>query len=273
MPRVRVGDINMYYEVHGEGFPLVLIMGTAANSAWWTPTGIEQFSKRFKTVIFDNRGMGRTDVPEGGYTMPMMAEDTVGLMDALGIDQAHLFGISLGGGIALETVLSYPDRVSKLVLVSTYCGGPNSKGNPPPSEPRVLEDLVELMEMIQKGEHKGVARMMASWMFSEDYLKNNPDVLEGFVARYLVAPVTLKGLINQQGYVATYDTYDRLPQISKPTLILHGRDDIVVPVRNAEILAEGIRGAELVIYDNTGHGMSIQAEKDFLKRVIEFLKK
>jgi pimeloyl-ACP methyl ester carboxylesterase len=104
-------------------------------------------------------------------------------------------------------------------------------------------------------------------------MKNNPDVVEKYVARYLIMPVTQAGIMGQLDAAQSFDTYDRLPQIAKPTLIMHGRDDATVPVGNAEILAKRIPEAELVIYDNTQHGMLLQVEEDWLKRAIEFLKR
>nr|MDO8083137.1 alpha/beta hydrolase [Candidatus Freyarchaeota archaeon] len=269
MPKVRVGDINMYYEIHGRGFPLVMIMGAGASKDRWSPNVIKQLSKHFKILIFDNRGVGRTDVPEGKYTVRTMADDVVGLMDALKIAQAHVLGVSLGGVIAQELVLNYPERVNKLVLMSTFCGGPHAIQSPP----EFFEKVVRLIDKVSKGEHEEAARVFASWLFSDDYMKNNPDVVEKFVARYLIVPVTQAGIMGQMAAAQSFDTYDRLPQITKPTLIMHGKDDATIPVGNAEILAERIPEAELVIYDNTQHGMLLQVEEDWLKRAIEFLKR
>ena len=94
MPKVRVNDIQIYYEVHGEGFPLVMIHGLGANSDWWEPRMVGEFSKRFMTVTFDNRGAGRTDISDRRYTIRLFADDTAGLMDALGISRAHVLGLN-----------------------------------------------------------------------------------------------------------------------------------------------------------------------------------
>jgi len=126
MPKVKVNDIQIYYEVHGAGFPLVMIMGVGGNINWWDPRLVEGLSKKFKVVIFDNRGTGHTDTSDREYTIKLFANDTAGLMDALGISRFHVFGISMGGMIAQELVLNYPGKVEKLVLCSTNCGGANS---------------------------------------------------------------------------------------------------------------------------------------------------
>src|SRR3989442_10450040 len=118
MPYVKVNDINMYYEIHGDGEPLVLIVGLATDISEWEGI-IRWLAKKYKVLAFDNRGAGRTDKPDAHYSIEMMANDTVGLMQTLGIEQAHVLGISMGGRIALALALQHPKRVKKLVLVST----------------------------------------------------------------------------------------------------------------------------------------------------------
>jgi len=106
MPKVKVGDIEIYCEIKGEGFPLVMIQGLSSSLEWWDPRLIEALSKMFKLVLFDNRGAGRTDVSDRKYSVKLLAEDTAGLMDALGISEANILGISMGGMIAQELVLN-----------------------------------------------------------------------------------------------------------------------------------------------------------------------
>ncbi|MHA2431043.1 MAG: alpha/beta fold hydrolase, partial [Promethearchaeota archaeon] len=122
MPIVQVNNIKIYYKIHGEGTPFILIRGLSSSLVDWVPYNIEQFSKSFKTILFDNRGVGRTEIPGGNYNTKMMAGDTVGLMDALGIKKTYLLGFSMGGCIAQEMVLNYPNRVTKLVLSSSWSG-------------------------------------------------------------------------------------------------------------------------------------------------------
>ena len=126
MSKARVNDINMYYEVQGEGFPLVMVMGFLGSASCWDPRMLPSLADKFKVVVFDNRGAGRTDISEREYSIKLFAEDTVGLMDALNIPQAHVLGISMGGMIAQEVALNYPRRVQKLILASTFCGGARS---------------------------------------------------------------------------------------------------------------------------------------------------
>ena len=126
MSKAKVNDINMYYDVQGDGFRLVMIMGILGNANCWDPRMMPVLSDKFKVITFDNRGAGRTDVSDKEFSMRLFAEDTVGLMDMLNIPKAHVLGISMGGMIAQELALNYPERVEKLILSSTLCGGPHS---------------------------------------------------------------------------------------------------------------------------------------------------
>jgi len=126
MSKVKVNDIKMYYDVQGEGFPLVMVMGFLGSASCWDPRMVLPLSDKFKVVVFDNRGAGRTDVSDREYSIKLFAQDTVGLMDALNIPRAHVLGISMGGMIAQEVALNYPRRVEKLILASTFCGGAHS---------------------------------------------------------------------------------------------------------------------------------------------------
>ena len=263
LPKIRIGDIKMYYEIHGKGYPLVMIMGLSANKDWWSPYVIEEFSKHFKVLIFDNRGAGRTDAPEIDYAIKMFADDALGLMDALEIEQAHVLGVSMGGMIAQEFVLNFPDRVKKLVLCSTTPGGPNAVPTPPETV-AVMMDRENLTD-----EQK--ARRTVPLLYPESFMKNNPDVVERTINHILIAPITEDAFMRQVGAIMQYDTYDRLPEINRPTLVMAGKEDVLLPYKNSEILTERIPRAKLVLYDNVGHGMITQVEEDFVKKVIEFL--
>jgi pimeloyl-ACP methyl ester carboxylesterase len=122
MPIVQVDDIAMYYELHGSGEPLVLVSGLGADLTLLAGM-TDRLKPHYQVVAFDNRGAGRTDKPDAPYTIGLMAQDTLGLMDALAIDRAHMLGVSMGGRIALELALTRPDRVDKLILISTSASG------------------------------------------------------------------------------------------------------------------------------------------------------
>jgi pimeloyl-ACP methyl ester carboxylesterase len=160
MPKVKVNDIQIYYEVKGKGYPLVMIVGCGANLEAWDPRLIEGLSKHFKLVLFDNRGAGRTDLSKGEYTIRLFADDTAGLMDALGISRAHVLGISMGGMIAQELAINYPEKVSKLILCSTC------------SQFRPSQELSRAVEaMISQSSMEELTELVLSFPFTSEYPK------------------------------------------------------------------------------------------------------
>jgi len=269
LPKVQINDINIYYKIHGEGNPFILIRGLSSSLDSWPPYSIEQFSKSFKTILFDNRGAGRTDIPDGKYTAKMMADDTVGLMDALDINKAYLLGFSMGGCIAQEIVLNYPNRITKLILTSSWSGPSHGIVTPIPEE----NPFPKMLPLMKEGNYEKMARILTNSLFPEDYKKKNPHIVEKVVKNYMAQPPTPKGFEGQSAYVEAFETYDRLSEINIPTLILHGTEDKILPVENAKILAENIPSAELILFKNTGHGLIIQELKLWTQKVIEFLKR
>lgn len=265
MPRIRIGDIKMYYEIRGKGFPLVMIMGLTANKDWWPPEVIEKLSKHFKVLIFDNRGAGRTDAPKTDYTIKMFADDTIGLMDALEIEEAHILGYSMGGMIAQELALSYPDRVKKLILCSTTPGGPNAVPTPP--------ETVEIMMSVRSLTDEQAARRIVSILFPKEFIQSNPTIIERTINHMLIAPITEDAYMRQLKACMEFNAYDRLPKISRPTLVMAGKEDVVLPYQNDEIIANRIPKAKLILYEKAGHGMITQEAEDFTQKVIQFLEK
>jgi len=259
----KVNDIQMYYEVHGEGFPLIMIAGLGANVDWWDPRWIEGFSKQFKTVAFDNRGAGRTDISDRQYSIKLFADDTAALMDALEIPRAHALGISMGGMIAQELVLNYPEKVEKLVLCSTSCGGARS----------VLPswDVLEMLATDRSAlSPEEIARIMIPFLVTEDFIKNNPELAELAIQQMLKAPISNGAYMRQLNAIMNFDTHDSLSQIKTPTLILQGKRDILIPPENASILHKGIPNAKLVYLESSAHGL-LEETETVLRSVSEFL--
>jgi pimeloyl-ACP methyl ester carboxylesterase len=263
MATAKVGDINIYYEVHGEGEPLVLISGYASSSAVWT-LSTPIFSKEYRVVVFDNRGTGRSDKPDIPYTMDMMADDVVGLLDTIDIDAAHICGMSLGGFIALR----HPQRVISLVLACTNCGGTHQIA----ADAEVVERVFDL-ERAQKLTPEENLRVMFPFMCSQQFIDNNPDIIDQLAAKSTEYPTPLHGSIRQREAIASHDTYDRLPEINAPTLVISGDADTIVPVENSKLLADRIPDAELVIVGNMGHLFTLEAADEFHKTVLDFIKR
>ena len=239
-------------------------MGTALCLKVWDKPLIDEISKRFKTILFDNRGTGQTDIPDGEYTIKMMADDTVGLMDALNIERAHIFGVSMGGMIAQELVLNYPEKVEKLVLWGANCGG--RKAILP-----TLEAFKFYLGAIEGLTPERMAKSTIPLLLTQEFIKNNPDYVEDKTQRILKGPIPFSSYARQLKAMISFNTYRRLKKINTPTLILQGKKDIIVPSQNGEILAEQIPGAKLVLFEHSGHAIFPHEPDLFLKILLEFL--
>jgi len=266
MPRILVGKINLYYEIHGEGFPLVMIMGLGGPSAAWDKYIINTFSKEFRVVIFDNRGSGRSDVPEGDYSIEMLAGDVVGLMSALGLLRAHVLGVSMGGMVAIELALRYPERVDKLVLCCTSGGA--SRFIPPKGN--AMEDIMGLMS----GEPEEMLKRGLRLMYTPEFIAEHPERIEEFIQEMRASNVSYSpvGTMRQLRGIMGFDAHDRLHMIKIPTLIIAGKRDPLIPYENSIILAEEIPGSKIVLFEDAGHGLYSQKREEFCKIVIDFLK-
>ena len=263
MPIAQVGDINMYYRVYGEGEPLVLIMGHGMDARSWvfqTP----EFSKEYQVIGFDNRGVGRTDAPDSPYSIAMMADDTAGLMDILGIEKAHILGVSMGGMIAQEFALKYPHRVKSLILATTAARSP-SEGVGALASIFITEEGVSQETRIRK---------LLPNIYTDKFFENSEQVQR--VVDAMLAnpnPQPAYAAARQGDAAAQHDTRDRLGQITAPTLVLVGKEDIVLPVKLSEELAEGIPNAELVVLEGGGHGFNFEIPDKFNQAVLDFLVK
>jgi pimeloyl-ACP methyl ester carboxylesterase len=267
MPTVRVGGINIYYEVHGKGEALVLIMGYTADTAWWFRE-LPVFSRQYRVVAFDNRGAGQSDKPDVPYTMEMMAGDLAGLLEIIGINKAHIFGVSMGGMIAQHFALRYPERVSSLVLGCTTCGGQHSI-IPDAKAMTVLADF-EHMKKLSRVE---IVRQTIPFLVSPEFIDKNPSLIQELIEKMMEHPAPLHGAIRQAHAIWEHDTYEHLPEIRVPTLIIAGDADRLIPVENSRILASRIRKAELVILKNMGHGFITEAMDEANRAIFDFLRR
>ena len=258
-----MNDTRIAYEVGGAGFPLVMIMGLGGNLNWWDPRLIRGLSVNFKTIRFDNRGTGRSDASDREYTLRLLADDTAGLMEALGIPKAHVLGISMGGMVAQELALNHPEKVDRLVLCSTNCGG--SKSIPP-----TQEALAILARIAGASSAEEVARMTVPLCFTQEFMDENKEEIAHWTRQILKAPTSRVTYFQQVGAIGAFDAYERLPGIKLPTLVLHGKRDILVPPENGSILAEAIPNARLVYLEHSAHGLSEDMDR-VLQALTEFL--
>jgi pimeloyl-ACP methyl ester carboxylesterase len=266
MPHTRVNGIELYYEVHGAGEPLLLIAGLGFG-AWSWFRQLPDFSREFLTIAFDNRGAGLSEKPEGDYTIEMMAEDAAGLLRALNVERTHVLGHSMGGYIAQELALRHPDVVAKLVLVSTSFGGRNAVLMSAETAAQMRSELEVTGEEKERALRRGLVLR-----FSERFLAEHPEIIEEFLARRKAHLPPADAWQRQFAACLRFETESRLSALRAPTLILTGSDDPIVPPENSFRLARAIAGAHLVVFPGARHLVFIERAEDFNRLVIEFVK-
>ncbi len=263
MPLVKVGDINIYYEVHGKGETLVMICGASATTEAFSPI-VPIYSTAYNLVLFDNRGAGKTDKPDMPYTIPLMADDLAGLMSAIGIKSAYIYGPSMGGMIAQEFALCYPERVKKLILINTTCG--NLHGVPLKNSKRFNRELRAKMIPDELGEE--TLRLCVT----DEFIDRHPDIARNLKNDMIKNAGPDYAALRQAEAIHDFDTFDRLHLISVPTLILAGKADRAIPFENSKILASKIPSSELVMFDNTGHAL-LEVGNEPNRIILDFLKR
>ncbi|TFG27150.1 alpha/beta fold hydrolase [Candidatus Thorarchaeota archaeon] len=266
MPYETIDDIELYYEVHGpsDAPPVIFIEGWGY-SLWMWFRQIPVLKERYRCIVFDNRGVGRSSKPDYPYTMDMFAADTVGLMKSLDIETAHFLGISMGGFIAQQIAISYPEKVRSLILASTHFGGPNAI---------IANDRTMAMMFASPTEtlsKEQATKMRYSVAFNPKYLEKNMLLLnqiQEWVEQY---PQPLYARGNQAAASVAFDVEEEVKKISVPTLILHGDSDLIVPPQNAELLADKIPGSKLVFIKGGPHLSFIEHYGMFNSEVLSFL--
>jgi len=262
MPTARIGDIHIHYDTRGQGEPLLLIMGYRGSGWMWGEEFISLLARSFQVIYFDNRGTGLSDKPDTLYTIPIMADDAAGLLRHLGIRQAYIFGVSMGGMIAQELVLRHPQMVRRLVLGCTSCGGPQA----------FLASLEVLAKLIHPPDLTLEEAVRRQWtvMFSPKFLETQQDFLEMLTQRALLHPAPPHTSLRHLMALQRFNTYGRLGMITTPTLVITGADDVIVPPANSILLATRIHGASLEMLKNTGHGFFWEVPGDVVTLLHKF---
>jgi pimeloyl-ACP methyl ester carboxylesterase len=261
MPKVLVNGSEIYYEVYGAGEPLLLIAGFACDHTIWSLV-IPVLARHYRVIAFDNRGLGQSSGPDVRASIRLMADDAAVLLNAIGIGPAHVAGHSMGGMIAQELALAHPDRVRNLLLLSS-CVQMDARGK------MIIESWGQLASLVDAAT---LSRLILPWIHTRAFFET-PGAVEQLIDQFLSYPYppTLQALHGQSLAISSFDVLKRLREIDCPTLVLTGRQDILFPVEFSEQLARGIRGAQLVALEETGHGLLIESPEPVAAAMVDFL--
>jgi 3-oxoadipate enol-lactonase len=257
MSILTVNNISLYYETHGQGQPLVFIHGLGSSTKDWE-NQIPVFADKYQVIAFDLRRHGQSEKPEGPYTIPMFAADLAGLLNALKIDSAHIVGISLGGAVAFQFALDYPEMVKSLTIVNS---APTLGGTPEQAK----QEIDRRVGIVQQFGMKAMGQNLAPALFPDP---NHGNLRETFVERW--AANDPKAYIEATRSMLGWDVTDQLPKIQCPVLILAADQDYG-PVAVKEAYAKLLPNARLEVVPNTHHAVPIERPEEFNTVLAQFL--
>ncbi len=234
---VRPDGARLYYERHGpepdaDHLPIVLLEGIGGDIPGWR-RNVPTLAGRHPVIALDSRGNGRSEAPDGAWTMDTFVEDTVALLDDVGAERAHLYGQSFGGMVALEVVLDHPGRVASAILAATHAG--LDRATKPGPDARVPKDRPWLA------------------LYAEGFAEEHPDHVADDLRAGRDLPRHPQARRRQHDAVRAWTAWDRLGEVRRPILVLHGGGDRVIPAENGRRLARAIPGARLVLLEGAGH--------------------
>lgn len=261
MPMVLANGVQLRVEEIGQGAPLLLVMGLGASLETWVAQQ-DAFAARHRVILFDNRGAGASESPPPPWSVPDMADDAVGVLDALGIARAHVLGVSMGGMIAQEMAIRFPERVDRLIVAVSFA-------RPDPLRRAFL--LFRRWARFQGADlvQEGVANL--PWLVSPAVL-NDPDRLEQVLGLVSGMPLmSADAYAHQVDAILEHDTLSRLGQVRAPTLVLAASEDVLTPVFLSREIAAAIPDARLTILPRGNHAVQIEDPEAFNAAVLEFL--
>lgn len=264
MPAFERDGIRINYEVHGAGAPLLMVMGLGGSLEGWRHQ-VPELARDFQVIVFDNRGVGQSSVPGdmGLYSMSLFADDAAAVLDDLGVERAHVFGISMGGMISQHIALRHPRRVRGLVLGCTT-----------PAGPRAVQPEMWVLELLLSGSTKTARQAIEdsiAFNFSPAFAAARPDMIQEYIEHGMAQRMPPVGFAGQWQAILAHETYHDLAKIDAPTLVQHGTADALVPFANGKLIAETIAGARLQPIEGAGHVYFIEQAPLVNASVREFL--
>ena len=262
MPTTNVGGLQMYYEIEGDGPPVVFIGGLSQDHLGWMMQVPAVSAAGYRCITFDSRDAGQTAQSAQPYSIREMAADTLGLMDAIGVSSAHIVGLSMGGMIAQEMAISSPARVSSLTLVCTSAA--------------VEPEMAGILRAWKAGrphcDAVDFVLMLSSWLFTHRFYQH-AEAVQGFLnlVRSNPFPQSVAGFIRQCDAILSHDIRDRVSRITAPTRVVVGTEDTLTPAYYSRWLAERIPRAQLTEVPNAAHLLSLETPDAFNRVLLEFL--
>jgi len=260
MSNVMINNINIYYEVYGEGEPILLIAGLASDSQSWLPV-IGELSKHYQVIVFDNRCVGRTIQEDLDITIEDLSNDCIGLIKHLHLSSIMMVGHSMGGFIALNCAIKYPQYVSKLILAGT--SAVNSQRNN-----ELFSDFVYHKVSMKETYWY---RNLFFWLFTDDFFKDKK-TLDGAVQIAIEYPnrQSAKNFKKQVMAIADFDCSNELPLINKPTLIIYGKEDLLFPYEKNSNLLKKIPDSKCCVIDGAAHSIHMEKPTEFVNCILKF---
>jgi pimeloyl-ACP methyl ester carboxylesterase len=263
MAYVEANGVRIYVEEWGSGPPLLLIMGLGASLDTWAAQR-EAFAAHFRVIAFDNRGAGRSDAPPPPWTVGAMAEDAAGVLDAVGIERAHVLGVSMGGMIAQELAIAHPERVASLVVAVSFA-------RPDPVRRTFL--LHRRWARLHGAEAAVESVATLPWLLSPALI-NDPRRLADALELFASMPfMSAEAYGHQVDAILEHRTLERLHRVRAPTLVLAAAEDVLTPVFLSEEIAAAIPGARLEVLPRGNHATLVEYPEDFNRAVIEWLRR
>jgi pimeloyl-ACP methyl ester carboxylesterase len=262
MATAQVNGINLHYQVEGSGPPLLLISGLGQNSSAWAPI-VPMLRDAFSCITFDNRGIGRSGIPPGPYTIDQMANDTAALIEHLEIGPVTAVGWSLGGSVLQSMLIRHRDQLARAVLLSAF-----------PSYTELQHQWLDCRIALQRSGVDPLTQALSgiAWVFTPRWLSNHAAAVA--MARLALKdphPTSIEGFEAQAHGLRRYDSRPGLPTVSTPTLVLVGAEDILTPVEQSVEIARLVPGARLQVLPRGGHGMVLEYTSDTVRAIIAFM--
>jgi pimeloyl-ACP methyl ester carboxylesterase len=265
MPKVKANGITMNYEQQGAGEPLVLIPFLAADNACYA-FQVADYAKHFTCISIDPRGAGETDKPAGTYSMELFADDVAALMQAIGVQRAHVSGLSLGAATGLWVAAKYPQLVKSLSLHSCWTKSDPFLKAVLGGWQSIAKGLGDVTEMVIQG--------IFPWCFTPELYAAKPDYIDQLAAFVRSRPnQPFDAFIRQSNAVIAHDAATQLARIKAPTQITFGRHDMVTSTRFADAMKSGIKASELLVFENCAHAPIYESVAEFNEKTISFLKR